>query len=223
MTTQASALTIAGRRRKGPSIGRIAAWTALILTILIILVPFWWMIRTALSTKTVRCMPTQPRRCRSASPRSIQAGAGPGRRQCVAGSRRLGPGAEFLPVPAQLGDRDRADRRRSAVFQRTGSLCLRAAEIPAARADLFSLHRRADGARHRHADPELYPDARPGLAEHLPGDRRSQHSDVAVRGVFPAPVLPGHQPRGRGGCQDRRRLTVRESSGALSCRSAGRR
>jgi multiple sugar transport system permease protein len=49
MATNASALTVVGRR-KGPSIGRILAWAALILAILAVLVPFWWMIRTALST-----------------------------------------------------------------------------------------------------------------------------------------------------------------------------
>lgn len=51
MTTQASALTVAGRRRTGPSAGRILAWAALILVILTILVPFYWMMRTALATK----------------------------------------------------------------------------------------------------------------------------------------------------------------------------
>lgn len=61
MTTQASALTVAGRHRKGPSAGRIAAWAALILTIVIILVPFWWMIRTALSTnREMYANPTSP-------------------------------------------------------------------------------------------------------------------------------------------------------------------
>jgi len=50
MTTQASALTLAGQRKKGPSVGRILAWAGLILAILVVLVPFYWMIRTALST-----------------------------------------------------------------------------------------------------------------------------------------------------------------------------
>jgi len=49
MATGASALTIVGKRRKGPSIGRGLAWAALILIVLIILVPFYWLIRTALS------------------------------------------------------------------------------------------------------------------------------------------------------------------------------
>ncbi len=43
-------LTLAGRRRKGPSVGRILAWAALVLAILSILVPFYWVLRTALST-----------------------------------------------------------------------------------------------------------------------------------------------------------------------------
>jgi multiple sugar transport system permease protein len=50
MATNASALTIAGRR-KPSSIGRILAWAALILVILSILAPFYWVIRTAFSTK----------------------------------------------------------------------------------------------------------------------------------------------------------------------------
>lgn len=36
--------------RKMPSLGRIIAWAVLVFVIVIILVPFWWVIRTALST-----------------------------------------------------------------------------------------------------------------------------------------------------------------------------
>jgi len=50
MTTQASALTIAGRPQKRVSFGRILAWAALVLMILSVLIPFWWMVRTAFST-----------------------------------------------------------------------------------------------------------------------------------------------------------------------------
>jgi multiple sugar transport system permease protein len=50
MATNASALTVAGRQKKSP-IGRFLAWAALILVILIILGPFYWVIRTALATK----------------------------------------------------------------------------------------------------------------------------------------------------------------------------
>ncbi len=50
MATNASALTMVGRRKKSP-IGRILAWAALILVILSILGPFYWVIRTALATK----------------------------------------------------------------------------------------------------------------------------------------------------------------------------
>jgi multiple sugar transport system permease protein len=47
MATQG--LTIVGQRRKGPSVGRMLAWAALILALLVVLMPFYWMIRTALS------------------------------------------------------------------------------------------------------------------------------------------------------------------------------
>ena len=50
MTSSASTLTTVGRRKPTP-IGRILAWTAMILVILSILVPFYWVLRTALSTK----------------------------------------------------------------------------------------------------------------------------------------------------------------------------
>jgi multiple sugar transport system permease protein len=50
MATNASALTIVGHQKKSP-IGRILAWAALILVILSILGPFYWVIRTALATK----------------------------------------------------------------------------------------------------------------------------------------------------------------------------
>jgi multiple sugar transport system permease protein len=46
----AQALTIVGRRKKSP-LGRFLAWAALILVILSILAPFYWVIRTALATK----------------------------------------------------------------------------------------------------------------------------------------------------------------------------
>lgn len=47
------------RRTKAPSVGRMLAWVALILAIAVILVPFWWVIRTALSTN--RALYTNPR------------------------------------------------------------------------------------------------------------------------------------------------------------------
>lgn len=48
MATQATTMPRAARR--GLPVGRILAWAGLILTLLVILVPFWWMIRSALST-----------------------------------------------------------------------------------------------------------------------------------------------------------------------------
>ena len=49
MTTQATALESTARRPR-IRVGRILAWAGLILMLLIILVPFYWMVRTALST-----------------------------------------------------------------------------------------------------------------------------------------------------------------------------
>lgn len=49
MATQATAMTSAARRPR-ISIGRIVAWAGLILMLLIFLVPFYWMIRSALSS-----------------------------------------------------------------------------------------------------------------------------------------------------------------------------
>jgi multiple sugar transport system permease protein len=48
MTTHT--LELAGRRKGALSVGRILAWATLILAILSIVVPFWWVVRTALST-----------------------------------------------------------------------------------------------------------------------------------------------------------------------------
>ena len=48
--TERAARTASTPSRKLPSIGRILAWSALILMILIILIPFWWIIRTAFSS-----------------------------------------------------------------------------------------------------------------------------------------------------------------------------
>ena len=38
------------RRRRRPSAGRILAWTFMILVVMVTLFPFYWMLRTALST-----------------------------------------------------------------------------------------------------------------------------------------------------------------------------
>jgi multiple sugar transport system permease protein len=48
------------QRRRGPSIGRIAAWAMMGLVILMVLVPFYWMVRTGLATKVeLYANPTQ--------------------------------------------------------------------------------------------------------------------------------------------------------------------
>lgn len=44
-------LASAPRQRPRPSVGRIVAWILIILAVFIILFPFWWVIRTALSTQ----------------------------------------------------------------------------------------------------------------------------------------------------------------------------
>jgi multiple sugar transport system permease protein len=44
------AMPMAGSRRRGVPIGRILAWAGLILMLLAMLVPFYWMLRSALST-----------------------------------------------------------------------------------------------------------------------------------------------------------------------------
>lgn len=49
MATQAKAMPMAGRRR-GIPFGRIVAWAGLIFMLLVFLVPFYWMIRSSLST-----------------------------------------------------------------------------------------------------------------------------------------------------------------------------
>jgi multiple sugar transport system permease protein len=59
MSTQA--LTIAGQRKQRLRIGRIIAWAGLILAIVVVLVPFYWMIRTALSSnRELYANPTNP-------------------------------------------------------------------------------------------------------------------------------------------------------------------
>jgi multiple sugar transport system permease protein len=52
MATNASTMSIGARRRKSLSIGRALAWAALILAIVVVLIPFYWVVRTALATKT---------------------------------------------------------------------------------------------------------------------------------------------------------------------------
>src|SRR5262245_25731736 len=60
MATTSQSLTIVGQRKRGMSIGRILAWVALVLAILMVLIPFYWMIRTAFSTnRELYANPTQ--------------------------------------------------------------------------------------------------------------------------------------------------------------------
>lgn len=49
-STNASEATDATTRRRFPSLGRIAAWTAMILILAFTLLPFYWVLRTALSS-----------------------------------------------------------------------------------------------------------------------------------------------------------------------------
>ena len=49
-TTTAATLAETAVPRKAFPLGRVLAWAGLILFLLIILVPFWWVLRTALST-----------------------------------------------------------------------------------------------------------------------------------------------------------------------------
>lgn len=57
-TTSAPATAGSARRRKPVSWGRVAAWAALFLALAITLFPFYWMIRTSLST--TKALPTAP-------------------------------------------------------------------------------------------------------------------------------------------------------------------
>jgi multiple sugar transport system permease protein len=50
MTSDASVVAPPMADRKPLSMGRILAWAAMILVLLVILIPFWWVLRTALST-----------------------------------------------------------------------------------------------------------------------------------------------------------------------------
>jgi len=60
MATSASSLTITGRRRTGLNLGRALAWAALFLGLALMLVPFYWMVRTGLATKVeLYANPTQ--------------------------------------------------------------------------------------------------------------------------------------------------------------------
>ncbi len=62
-----SAMEVPASGRRFPSIGRIAAWAAMIFAILAVAIPFYWMVRTALSTnREIYANPI--RYCRSASP-----------------------------------------------------------------------------------------------------------------------------------------------------------
>lgn len=51
-TATAAAAPASGSQRPGrrPTVGRILAWTAMILIILVTLLPFYWVLRTALSS-----------------------------------------------------------------------------------------------------------------------------------------------------------------------------
>lgn len=51
MASNTSTMAVGGRRRGGLTIGRALAWAGLILALVVVLIPFYWVIRTALATK----------------------------------------------------------------------------------------------------------------------------------------------------------------------------
>lgn len=51
MATNASTMTVGGQKRRGLTLGRVLAWAALILALVVVLIPFYWVLRTALAAK----------------------------------------------------------------------------------------------------------------------------------------------------------------------------
>ena len=64
------------RRQQKVNIGRILAWALLVLAIIVTVFPFYWVLRTALSTPS-RCPPTRPPAPGRLQPRRLQAGLRP--------------------------------------------------------------------------------------------------------------------------------------------------
>ncbi len=182
--------------------------------LLVTLFPFYWMLRTALSSN-----------------RSLAAGA----TDLLPVDFTLGGYRRVLGLPAPPGGAGRRAAPAAAVnfwlylrnsiivatvitagqvfFSAMAAYAFARLRWPGRDAVFVLFLDRADGAADLHDAAELRPDQASRPAQHLPRHRAAAPAHDAVRGVLPAPVLPGHQPRGR---RRRRASTARAMCGSSS-------
>jgi hypothetical protein len=191
--------------RPRPSVGKIAAWVAMAAIMLITLLPFYWILRTALSTNTgLAAHPSDPLPVdfttggferalglQSTKEAIAQGGAGGGLTfwryllNSVIVSTLVTVCQVFFSAMAAYAFARLRWRGRDRMF------------------GLFLAG--PDGPGDLHPAAELRPDQATRARGHPVGDRAADDVHDAVRGVLPQAVLHEHPARGRGGGAARRR------------------
>ena len=194
------------RSSAGFNVGRALAWAFMILVILVSLFPFYWMLRTALSSNNAlyagsdSLLPVQPSWGGFERVFGLQTGqeaidaGGAGQPinfwryllNSIVVATLITVGQVFFSAMAAYAFARLRWRHREKVF----AFFLAGLMIPA----IFTLL------------PNFVLIKQLGLVDTLLGIALPTHADDAVRGVLPAPVLPRHLPRGGGGGADRRRV-----------------
>ena len=188
--------------------GRVAAWTAMIILILITLFPFYWMIRTAFSTS--QSLFSDPN---SLLPVDFTLGAFKRVLGLATPAEAQAEGGSGAAVNFWLFLRNSIDLRHAVdgwagVLQRAGGLRVRPAPLARTEQGVRPVPGRADGPADLHQPAELHHDQEPRTAQHLPGLDPAVLLHDTVRDLLPAAVLPRHQQGNRGGGQARRRRAL---------------
>ena len=176
------------------------------LLLFVSLFPFFWMLRTALSTNADLVTGSQSLLPDNPTLLNVRQALGLASTEELTKAGTLtSADVNFFTALRNSRDRLHADHARAGHVLLDGGLRVRAPEVPGPRQAVLPVPDGDDDPADLHADPELRADQEPRLAEHLPGHRGAVLPDDAVRGVLPAPVLPRHLQGGRGGRAARRR------------------
>ena len=204
-TTSRAPLPAPARRRRPFNPRRAGAWALLVLAIAVSVLPFLWMLRTALSTNGSLASQSSQPAARRLHLRRLPAGvraAEPGGRHR---RRRFGGRDRLLALPAELHHLLLHHHRGGRVLQRAGCLRLRPAALEGPELCLQPVPGHHAGPADLHGPAQLPADQEPGPAQHDARHGAALRLYDAVRHLLPAPVLPEHVPRGRRSRHARRR------------------
>ena len=218
--SRAAGVTSAARKTGGKKInaGRVAAWTAMIILILITLFPFYWMIRTAFSTsKSLFSDPNSllPVDFTLGAFKRVLGLATPAEAQAEGGSGAAINFWLFLRNSIIYATLSTAGQ---VFFSALAAYAFARLALARSGQGLLAVPDRADDPADLHHAAELHPDQEPRAAQHLPRLDPAVLLHDAVRDLLPAAVLPRHQQGDRGGGASSTAPATGGSSSGSSCR-----